>query len=93
MNFDRAVDSISIKKRFGKYRGEKIGMVRRDFLNGFYKKGGVVLFTRDSDGFFSVEKPLSVNDMRKEKEKGSIVSSVGLVCGVPKSYVKRVVVR
>jgi hypothetical protein len=90
MNLNRALDSIAVKRRYSKYRGERVGRVVKDFCDGFYKRGEVVLFRRDGDGFFSVEKPLSIWEMRREKRKGSVVSSVGLVCGVPKGYVGRV---
>jgi len=90
MDFDGALASITVKRLMHRYRGEKIGVVQKDFCQGFYKRGEIVLVKRNSEGFFSVEKPLSHNMMYQEKRKGSVISSIGLQTGVPQKYVREV---
>ena len=92
MNLKKAKDSITIKKRFRRYKGERIGIVRKNFCEGFYKKGEVILFTRNKEGSFNIEKPLSIKDIGKERKRGSIITSIGLVTGVPKNYIKNLTI-
>ncbi|MAG01752.1 hypothetical protein CMI42_00275 [Candidatus Pacearchaeota archaeon] len=86
MNLEKAKNCIDVRRKYKKYRGEKIGFIRKDFPNKFYKRGEVILFKKQSDGFFTVQKPISTREMRKTKRKGCLITSIGMTTGVPKSY-------
>jgi len=105
-----ATECISVMKESGTYRGQRIGILRKDVygltgrITGFPSdyKGKIVLFREelypsDSEmrmgeymgmkqkptGKVTIESPLSRKWIDENKQKGSLITTIGTMIGVP----------
>lgn len=92
IDFTRARNCLETMKRYGTHRGEKIGIVTTSFprLGSQYTEGEVVLFTEEDDKTFTVERPLTKEKIAKQKEEGSLITTIGTTINVPRGYIEEV---
>lgn len=94
IDITRAQNCIKMMKEYRTYRGEKIGIVTKlcsgDVLE--YKVGQVVLFTEEQGlpRTIKIETPMSQEDISKEKERGSLLTTIGTIVSVPAHFVEEV---
>tara|TARA_Y100000310_G_scaffold301619_1_gene338244 strand:+ start:465 stop:797 length:333 start_codon:yes stop_codon:yes gene_type:complete len=108
LDLRRANHCLDAQKRNGTYRDARIGIISRDFPGGspYYRKGDVVLFSPDFEltegpylntprksGTFTVEKPMSSEEIARQRSNRSLLTTFGTTVNVPKSYVDEVLVK
>ncbi len=102
LDLSNAINCIKIMKEYGTYRGEKIGRIVRA-VSGLvikYRRGEMVLYTEEFSsetngqkrnlGTLTIETPLIKEEIDKEKAKGSLLTTIRTMVGVPKNFVRTV---
>ena len=93
-NTQKALECIEAMKGYGTYRGEKIGVVRRDFGGSCvdYKKGDVILFSKShyDKGTVTAEIPMTKEAIAEQHSKGSHLTTVCPIVSVPEHFVDEV---
>ena len=84
----RAEACIAKMKEFGTLEDHKIGQVRNDFPETFptYSKGEYVIVRDQGDGRYTVEKPLSLEDINAGKT--GLLTTMGTMLNVPARFIK-----
>jgi len=111
------LNCIRVMKEYGTYRGEKIGIIRKNIptltsaASGFpdSRRGKLVLyrehiFPDDSQlqmgeymgmeqrptGRATIESPLYQKEMEEQKAKGSLITTMETIAGVPMEYIEEI---
>lgn len=93
INIKTSLDCIEVMKQYGTYRGEKVGIIAKNFSGdvSIYKKGSVVLYKPDSsENTLTVETALSQEEIKKRKENGSLNTTIDTIVSVPQEYIEEI---
>ena len=99
-----ARNCIRAQKQSGTYDGARIGRIAQDcsgMVSG-YRAGQIVLFRKELDhelscarrprykGTLTIESPLTRDEIEKQRARGSLLTTVGTMVGVPEGYVEEI---
>jgi hypothetical protein len=87
-----ALYCINKMKEYKTYDNEKIGRIKEDFggMVSSYSAGRIVIFKKEDDKTLTVEIPYNNEEISKQKEKGSLITTMGTIVGVPKKYIEEI---
>lgn len=84
----QCLDQIK-KEELNFHKNYKIGIMIEDagHINQ-YPKNSIVIFRTSDDGTVTLEMPLTLDEIKENRKKGSFISTYGTLICVPKNYVK-----
>lgn len=87
----QTLDCIKTMKGYGVYSGHKIGVIRKR-VSGMvlnYKPGTIVIYREEDKKYVTIETAMTQEEIKREKSRGSLITTVGTMVGVPKGLVKK----
>jgi hypothetical protein len=92
MDFTNAIECLKLQKETNPNTQYKIGVIKKNIDSLVtYKIGDVVLFEKGIvKNTITVERPMTPEWLQKQKEKGSLLTTVCCIVGVPENYVDEV---
>lgn len=90
-----SLECMEYMKSNNTYRGERIGIIRKE-IKGMvenYSPGEVVLFLPEDHGYVTLESAMSAEQIQEQREKGSLISTIKTMVGIPPSYIEEIVLK
>ena len=87
----RTLDCLEVMREEGSLRDRKAGKINHR-VDGLipYRVGQIVIYRTEPKGTVTIESALTQEQIKEEREKGSYISTIGTMVGVPARYVDEV---
>lgn len=82
-----ALNCIEHQKRFNVFRGAQVGVIVKD-MSPYFSIGEFVLVSGNDGKECTVEKPMTPDELARQRERGSLLSTVFTTISFPSSAVK-----
>lgn len=93
MDLRDAIYCLNIMKKEGHFDAKeyKIGRVKESLNKGIYVTNEIILYKTIKDGTLTIEKPLNKEELKRERERGSKISTICTMLGVPPKFIEEII--